>query len=169
MLSWTVMLRSKRVSSASTVSQPSRSALNPRTSCSLSLPSGSILQRLGQMRRLNLLQPLQISSRPRQLEHAMKRPRAHVELLHRRAHERLARLAHFPVFANLRWAHVGVAGQRRAFEARLLTFARGQGALADHLARLAGPVGGEFLVLHTRHFHVDVKPIQQRAANSLLV
>ena len=70
--------------------------------CSL-LSSWSVLNRLGQMRRSDLFTPRQVSNRPRDFEHTMKRPRAELELLasRRRAHERL------PCHVELKDAHVG--------------------------------------------------------------
>ncbi len=46
------------------------------------LPPRSILDRLGNVRRLNLLAAGQIRNRARQLEHAVISPRAQVQLLH---------------------------------------------------------------------------------------
>ncbi len=68
------------------------------------LPSRSILNRLGQMRRLNLFRPRQIRNRARQLQHAMERPRAHAELIHRAAHQGFAGLVQLAIFAEMRGA-----------------------------------------------------------------
>ena len=57
--------------------------------------------------------PRQIGDRPRQLEHAVIRPRAQVHLPHRRAEELAAGLVHRAVVAHLGRAHVGVGGQAR--------------------------------------------------------
>jgi hypothetical protein len=45
-----------------------------------------ILYRLRQMRRANHLRTRQVRNRPRQLQHAVKRPRRELELAHGRAH-----------------------------------------------------------------------------------
>ncbi len=59
-----------------------------RSSCSRTLrvlhSSWPILQRLRQMMRLDLLHPLQIGDRARQLQDPVEGPRAHAELLHGR-------------------------------------------------------------------------------------
>jgi hypothetical protein len=50
----------------------------PVYSCLLGLPK---VNRLGQMRRSDLLIPRQVRNRPRDFEHAMERPRRKLQLL----------------------------------------------------------------------------------------
>ncbi len=54
------------------------------------------------MRRLNPFAPGQIRNCPRELQHPMEGPRAHAELIHRAAHERLARLVQLTVITDVR-------------------------------------------------------------------
>ncbi len=64
------------------------------------------------MRGLNLLHPRQIRNRPRQLQHTVKRPRAHAELIHRAAHHGFAGLVQLAICAEVRCAsRIGVARQ----------------------------------------------------------
>ena len=58
--------------------------------CSSGLPSWPILNRLRQVHCLDLVTPRQIGDGPRQLQNPVIRPRAHIQLLHRRPQQDLA-------------------------------------------------------------------------------
>ena len=89
----------------------------------LLLSARPILDRLRDMRRLDAFAPCQVRDRPRQLEHAMIRPRAQVHLPHGRAEELAAGLVHRTVVAHLGRAHVGVgrSGRRPGHPSRWQT------------------------------------------------
>jgi hypothetical protein len=46
---------------------------------------------------------------------------------------------------------------------------RGGDPLAHRARWFALPLGGEFVVVDARHFHMDVDPVDQRAGEALLV
>ncbi len=121
------------------------------------------------MRGLDLRAPGQVGDGARQLEDAVERPGAHLELLHRRPHQaapRRVQLAHPPYLTR---PHVGVAGQGRPLEALALRIAGALDALADRLRCLAQSVVRQLVVVDPRHLHVDVDPVQKRPADALLV
>jgi hypothetical protein len=66
------------------------------------LPPGPILNRFGQVRRGDVVTPREIGDGACDLEHAMKCSRTELQLLYRRAHQRLARRVELA-----RCAHVG--------------------------------------------------------------
>ena len=124
------------------------------------------------MRWSNLFTPCQIRNRPRDLEHAMERPRAQLELLHGRAHQRLPRRIELAEDSHIGRRHVGVAHdsavvRRKAFA---LSLPRRLNTRGDDRRWLAQSLARELFVGHARHFNVDVnaKRVEQGAADTLL-
>jgi hypothetical protein len=64
---------------------------------------------------------------------------------------------------------VSVGAQPRAAEAPCLHDAGGGDPRADGQRRLALALAAQLLVVDTRHVHVDVDPVEQRAGDALLV
>ena len=102
--------------------------------CLLLFPR-TILNRLRQMRRFDLVAPCQVRNRPREFDaaRAMKRPRTHLHLLHRRMHQTLPRIVHDAVLPHLRRHHIAVALQVRASESLALPLALFFDARANRL------------------------------------
>jgi hypothetical protein len=101
-----------------------------------------------------------------------KARRAHAELGHGRRQEALACGVQRAVLAYLRGPHVRVAQQRHiairaadsALEALALDLTRLFDAGTDVGARFAQPIIGELLIVHARHFDVDVDLAEREAA-----
>jgi len=110
-----------------------------------------------------------IRDRPRQLEHAVKRPRAHAKLLasRRRAQQALARFVDLTVFSDVCRPDVGVASECCSAETFQLPLPRGTHLCADDFARLAGSIAGQLLVLDTRHF--DALRVSKRSSSGPLM
>jgi hypothetical protein len=92
-----------------------------------------------------------------------------VQLAHRRLHHALAGLVQDDVLVQLARPHVGVGQETGAGEALLLPLPGRLDAGADRRRRFAGPAVGQFLVLDAGDLNVDVDPVEQRAADPLLV
>ena len=93
-----------------------------------------VLQRLGQVRRLDSFAPRQVRNRARQLQYPVIPARRQVELPHRRSDQVFPRLVQLAELANFGNAHVGVAGdigRGDVREAGDLDIARDLDALAD--------------------------------------
>jgi len=136
------------------------------------------LQRLGQMHRLDLLTPGQIRDGARQLEDAVIGARRQVQLRHGRAHQGLALIVHLTELPHLGHAHVGVADDvrspvdsliRRHTKSSILYLPRRLDAPSNRLAGLAEAVAAQLVVVHARHFDVDVDAVEQWSRDALLV
>jgi len=64
----------------------------------------------------------QVRNRPRQLQHAVKRPCRPVQLLHRRLQQLLSRRVRLATLPHLRRVHLCITGQLRPLEALELSF-----------------------------------------------
>ena len=99
----------------------------------------------------------------------MKCPRTHLHLLHRRPHQPLPRFIQHPILPHLRRSHVPIALQRSARKTLALPFPRPLDPFPNLDRGLAQPVPGEFVVLHPRHFDVNIDAVQQWTGDSFLV
>jgi hypothetical protein len=90
----------------------------------LGLPPRPVLNRLGQMGRLDVAAAGQIGNGPGQLEDTVIGPGAHLQLFHRRPEQAVAGVVHLAELAYLGWSHVGVRQQRSAIKAQVLTLSR---------------------------------------------
>ena len=138
--------------------------------CSFRLlhPSRPILDRLGQVRRPDVVGAGQVGDRARQLEHAVVGARREVQLAHGRLHQPLARAIELAVPAHLGRPHVGVGQQARALEALGLAHARGGDPLAHRAGWLALPLGGQLVVVvraARRHEYRSGRSAGRRAAS----
>jgi hypothetical protein len=79
-------------------------------------PPWAILNRLRNMRRLNVLAACQIGDGACQLQHPMISSRAEVHPLHSRLQQALTRPVHLAELPDLGGAHIRVARQRRALK-----------------------------------------------------
>ena len=94
--------------------------------CLLGLPK---VNRLSQMRRLNLFCPRQICNRPRQLQHVVECPRTQAQLIHRDVHQRATRLIQLIEFADVCRGHTCTA--LRVVQCRLVEFEHQYGGITD--------------------------------------
>jgi hypothetical protein len=90
-----------------------------------SRPPRAVLNRLRNMRRLDVLAAGQVCNRPCQLQHPKIGSRAEVHLLHSGFEQALARRVYLAESSYLGWLHIGVAGQRGVLKARSLPLSRG--------------------------------------------
>jgi hypothetical protein len=146
------------------------------------------------MRRPDLLAPRQVSDRPRQLQHPVISPRRQVHLAHRRPHQALTRPIQLAVMPDICHSHICVANHARRVDWRSpypaipcfrfaspifrrltwhepppLSFARRFHPRPSDLRRLPQPVIAQLLVIHARHFDMDIDPVQQWPRYSLLL
>ncbi len=152
----------------SSVGEVQRRGLSRRRMDQVNLPVSrhprSILQRLGQMAGRNLLCPGQIGDGARQLEHPVVGTRRELQLHHGGLHQRPPGIVQLAEVAHLGRAHVCIAGNRGGvFSLPVETLAlhlpcRLHPPL-QHRRRLSQPAAAQLVVLHARHFHVDVDAI----------
>jgi len=128
-----------------------------------------ILQRLGEMRRLDLLTPRQIGDCPRQFEYPVIGSRRKIQLAHGCADEIIPSFIQFIELPHLGHAHIGVADDVCPDETLQLALAGGLHPRADGFRRFSQPVAGEFFVVDTRHFNVNIDPVEHRAGDAFLV
>jgi len=145
------------------------SALGCEHRCFDLLRPRPVLQRLRQMRRLDLCLTGQVGNRTRNLEDAVKGAGAQAHLGHRAFHQPLARVVQLAQLAHLARPHVGVAVETTLLEAFYLARSRGLHPLANGGRRFAAPGGRQLLKVNARYVHVDVNPVHQRPADFLLV
>ena len=69
---------------------------------------GTVLQRLRQMRGLNIFASHKIGNGARKFQDAMISPRGQIELTHCRTHQTLTLVVQFAKLADLRHAHIGI-------------------------------------------------------------
>ena len=103
------------------------------------------------------------------LQDAMVGTSREVQLLHGGFNELFSGRLNFAELAHFGWPHFGIAGHSGTFEPLQLAFASGLHTLANGLRGLHLPFIGQFLVVHTGNFDVDIYAVEQRAADALLV
>ena len=117
----------------------------------------------------NHVTPGKISNRSGQFQHPVKRPGRQMQLLHCGLQQLLGGRFDVAEVADLGGAHFGVTGQFGAGEALELALASGLNAGTDGGGVLNLALVGEFLVIDTGDFDVDVDAVEQGAADAFLV
>ena len=95
--------------------------------------------------------------------------RREVQLLHGGLQQFLGGRFDLAKGAHFGWSHLGVAGHSGAFEPLQLDIASRLHPLANSCGGLHLSFLGQFLVVHTGDFDVDVNAVEHRAADALRV
>ncbi len=98
--------------------------------------------------------------------------RRQIELRHGRPHQALTLVLQPAKLPYLPDAHIGVAndiGCSMTGEALVLNIACGLDSCLNRFGHFACSIPAQFLVIHTRHFDVNINTVKQRSGDSLFV
>jgi hypothetical protein len=129
----------------------------------------AVLQRLGQMSRLDVWTAGQIRNRPRQFEDAVVGARGKLELVHGGFDQAAGGIVQGAVFAYFGGAHIGIAGEIGAGETLALDLAGGFDAGAHGLGGFTQAGIAQFFIFHARDVDVNVNAVEERTGDALLV
>jgi hypothetical protein len=119
------------------------------------------------MRRGDVVIPRQIRNRSRDLQNAVERARRELQLLHRRTHERLSCRIQPANHSHVGGRHVRVAVDVRIVrcEPRALSLSCSLDPRCNDGRGFAQSLARELFVWHTRHFDMNINPVEQRPAD----
>src|SRR5579862_2048630 len=126
----------------------------------------TVLNRLAHMMRGDRGRAVEIGNRARDLQNASVGSRAQTEPVDRKLEQALAAGLDLTVLTKIARTHLRVAEKRHPLEARELHLTRAVDALAYRERRLSRDAVRQVLVLHRRHFDMDVNSIEQRARDA---